>query len=137
MSVPAPEDDRGVYGISVAADLVGMGVQNLRLYEARGLLEPERTDGGTRRYSANDLDRLRRIGDLLHAGLNLAGISMVLELEGENAQLRQGLEAPDWPAVMTTNSAPRSRKPTGSNQNSKPTPGLAATRSGQSTQPRT
>ncbi|WP_299442552.1 MerR family transcriptional regulator [uncultured Phycicoccus sp.] len=88
MTVPVPDGDRGVYGISVAADLVGMGVQNLRLYEARGLLEPQRTDGGTRRYSANDLDRLRRIGDLLEAGLNLAGIGMVLHLEAENARLR-------------------------------------------------
>jgi MerR family transcriptional regulator, heat shock protein HspR len=77
-----------VYGISVAAELVGMGVQNLRSYEARGLLEPERTPGGTRRYSADDLDRLRRIGDLLDAGLNLAGISMVLDLEIENRELR-------------------------------------------------
>ena len=50
--MPAPDGDRGVYGISVAAELVGMGMQNLRLYEARGLLEPARTDGGTRRYSA-------------------------------------------------------------------------------------
>ena len=73
-----PDPQHGVYGISVAAELVGMGVQNLRAYEARGLLEPERTDGGTRRYSADDLQRLRRIGDLLDAGLNLAGISMVL-----------------------------------------------------------
>src|SRR3954452_20542557 len=83
-----PDPQQGVYGISVAAELVGMGVQNLRAYEARGLLEPERTDGGTRRYSADDLDRLRRIGDLLDAGLNLAGISMVLELETQNSELR-------------------------------------------------
>lgn len=89
MALPAPDGGRGVYGISVAADLVGMGAQNLRLYEARGLIEPERTDGGTRRYSANDLDRLRRIGDLLDAGLNLAGIGMVLHLEAENARLRK------------------------------------------------
>ena len=75
-----PDPQHGVYGISVAAELVGMGVQNLRAYEARGLLEPERTDGGTRRYSADDLERLRRIGDLLDAGLNLAGIRMVLDL---------------------------------------------------------
>ena len=88
MAVPAPDGAQGVYGISVAADLVGMGVQNLRLYEARGLLEPGRTAGGTRRYSANDLDRLRRIGDLLSDGLNLAGIGMVLDLEAENARLR-------------------------------------------------
>lgn len=85
----APDADRGVYGISVAAELVGTGVQNLRLYEARGLLEPERTDGGTRRYSANDLERLRRIGELLEAGLNLAGIGMVLDLEIENERLRR------------------------------------------------
>jgi MerR family transcriptional regulator/heat shock protein HspR len=83
-----PDPQQGVYGISVAAELVGMGVQNLRAYEARGLLEPERTDGGTRRYSADDLDRLRRIGDLLDAGLNLAGISMVLDLETQNSELR-------------------------------------------------
>ena len=83
-----PDAARGVYGISVAADLVGMGVQNLRAYEARGLLEPGRTEGGTRRYSANDLDRLRRIGDLLDAGLNLAGIAMVMDLQDENSHLR-------------------------------------------------
>jgi DNA-binding transcriptional MerR regulator len=83
-----PDPQHGVYGISVAAELVGMGVQNLRAYEARGLLEPERTDGGTRRYSAADLERLRRIGDLLDAGLNLAGIGMVLDLENQNSELR-------------------------------------------------
>jgi DNA-binding transcriptional MerR regulator len=83
-----PDADHGVYGITTAAELVGMGVQNLRLYEARGLLDPDRTQGGTRRYSARDLDRLRRIGDLLDAGLNLAGIGMVLGLETENARLR-------------------------------------------------
>jgi len=94
VTLPAPDGDRGVYGISVAADLVGMGVQNLRLYEARGLLQPERTDGGTRRYSANDLARLRRIADLLDAGLNLAGIGMVLDLEGQNARLREEQELP-------------------------------------------
>jgi MerR family transcriptional regulator/heat shock protein HspR len=88
MAAPRPDADRGVYGISVAADLVGMGVQTLRLYEARGLLEPSRSDGGTRRYSANDLDRLRHIGDLVEAGVNLAGVSMVLGLETENARLR-------------------------------------------------
>lgn len=86
--VSRPDPQQGVYGISVAAELVGMGVQNLRAYEARGLLEPERTDGGTRRYSADDLVRLRRIGDLLNAGLNLAGISMVLDLETQNSELR-------------------------------------------------
>lgn len=83
-----PEADQGVYGISVAAELVGMSVQSLRLYEARDLLEPGRTAGGTRRYSANDVRRLQRIGELREAGLNLAGVAMVLDLEAENAELR-------------------------------------------------
>jgi DNA-binding transcriptional MerR regulator len=79
---------RGVFGISVAAELIGMDPQSLRLYEDRGLLEPARTAGGTRRYSHDDLDRLRRIGALLAAGLNLAGIAMVLDLEADNDRLR-------------------------------------------------
>ena len=93
MSRPSDDPTRGVYGISVAAELVGTGVQNLRAYERHGLLEPDRTEGGTRRYSAEDLDRLRRIGDLLAAGLNLAGIALVLDLEADNAQLRADLDA--------------------------------------------
>jgi DNA-binding transcriptional MerR regulator len=90
-----PDPGLGVYGISVAADLVGMAPQTLRLYEDRGLLDPARTAGGTRRYSQDDLDRLRRIGELLGAGLNLAGVaavlgleSDVLGLESDNARLR-------------------------------------------------
>lgn len=108
MGVPRPDSERGVYGISVAAELVGMGVQNLRLYEARGLLEPDRTDGGTRRYSADDLDRLRRIGDLLEAGLNLVGIGMVLDLEAQNTELRAEKEVQRW---LKTASIPASRSP--------------------------
>lgn len=88
MTGAQPDAARGVYGITVAAELVGTGVQNLRAYEAHGLLKPTRTQGGTRRYSANDLDRLRRIGELLKAGLNLAGIAMVLDLQDENTRLR-------------------------------------------------
>lgn len=83
------DPDQGVYGISVAAELVEMGAQTLRQYEARGLLEPNRTAGGTRRYSPNDLDRLRRIAGLLDAGLNLAGIGMVLDLERRNHDLTE------------------------------------------------
>jgi MerR family transcriptional regulator/heat shock protein HspR len=109
MNLPGPDVERGVYGISVAAELVGMGVQTLRLYEARGLLEPERTEGGTRRYSANDLDQLRRIGDLLADGLNLAGIAMVLDLEKQNAQLRAENEDQRWlrTAPVTARRSPR------------------------------
>jgi len=94
-----------------------MGTQNLRLYEARGLLEPERTDGGTRRYSANDLDRLRRIGDLLDAGLNLAGIAMVIDLQDENSRLRAEKEEQQW---LKTASIPASRSPKRTSSNSKP-----------------
>ena len=89
---PGPDPTRGVYGISVAADLVGTGVQNLRVYERRGLVEPQRTDGGTRLYSDADIERLRRIALLLTEGLNLAGIAMVLDLEADNARLRRRID---------------------------------------------
>ena len=82
---------RGVYAISVAAELVGIDPQSLRLYERRGLLEPARSEGGTRRYSGNDIDRLHRICQLVQAGLNLAGIALVLDLEADNARLRARL----------------------------------------------
>ncbi len=84
----------GVYGITTASDLVGTGVQNLRLYERRGLIKPDRTAGGTRRYSDDDLSLLRRIGVLLDEGLNLAGIAMVLELEEANRRLDGELSHP-------------------------------------------
>jgi DNA-binding transcriptional MerR regulator len=77
-----------LYAISVAAELSGTAIQNLRVYERRGLVSPDRTDGGTRRYSEDDIERLVRIRELLDAGLNLAGIDRVLELEDEVAQLR-------------------------------------------------
>ena len=87
-----PDPTRPVYGISVAAELAGMEQQSLRLYESRGLLEPARTPGGTRRYSADDVDRLRRIGSLLAEGVNLAGIAQVLALEAANDDLREQLD---------------------------------------------
>jgi MerR family transcriptional regulator, heat shock protein HspR len=83
----APAPDHGVYGISVAAELSGVAVQSLRLYERYGLLTPARSDGGTRRYSADDLARLRRISALVDAGINLAGIARILELEDDNTAL--------------------------------------------------
>lgn len=82
---------RGIYGITVAADLVGTGVQNLRSYERRGLVDPQRTPGGTRLYSDDDVRRLIRVTQLLAAGLNLAGVAMVLDLEADNAALRDQL----------------------------------------------
>jgi MerR family transcriptional regulator/heat shock protein HspR len=83
--------ERGVYVISVAAELAGVHPQTLRIYERRGLLDPARTGGGSRRYSQRDIDRLRRIHELTEAGLNLAGVKAVMELEEENARLRRQL----------------------------------------------
>jgi DNA-binding transcriptional MerR regulator len=82
-----PRSARGVYGISVTSELSGLDPQSLRLYERRGLLTPTRTDGGTRRYSEDDLTRLARITDLIAQGVNLAGIAHILELEHRNTQL--------------------------------------------------
>lgn len=84
-----------VYVISVAAEMVGTGVQNLRAYERAGLVTPGRTTGGTRLYSSADIERLQRVAALLQAGLNLAGIALVLELEEENAGLRRRLARRD------------------------------------------
>lgn len=78
----------GVYGITVAAELAGLGEQTLRLYERKGLLTPARTAGGTRRYSDHDVSVLRRVVELLADGLNLAGARRVLDLEAANALLR-------------------------------------------------
>jgi DNA-binding transcriptional MerR regulator len=80
--------DRGVYGITVAAELAGVGIQTLRLYERSGILTPDRTAGGTRRYSDDDIDVLRRVADILADGLNIAGARRVLELEDANRALR-------------------------------------------------
>ena len=88
-------DDHGVYAISVAASMVSMEIQNLRVYERRGLLSPDRTAGGTRLYSADDVARLERIRDLLADGLNLAGVARVLDLEDEVDRLRARLDEPD------------------------------------------
>jgi MerR family transcriptional regulator/heat shock protein HspR len=72
---------RAVYVISVAAELAGVHPQTLRIYERRGLIDPARTVGGSRRYSERDIQRLRRIQDLTNAGLNLEGVRRVIELE--------------------------------------------------------
>jgi MerR family transcriptional regulator, heat shock protein HspR len=84
--------DRALYGISVAAELTGVNPQMLRAYESRGLLEPHRTEGGTRRYSGRDLDRINQIKQLLASGLNLAGIRHVLALEAETQRLRAEID---------------------------------------------
>jgi MerR family transcriptional regulator, heat shock protein HspR len=84
---------RGVYGISVTSELSGVGPQTLRLYERRGLLAPSRTDGGTRRYSDDDLERLARITELVEQSINLAGIARILDLETRNNQLQSDYTA--------------------------------------------
>ena len=84
---PVSRAARGVYGISVASELSGFDPQTLRLYERRGLVTPARTDGGTRRYSDDDLDRLARISELVGAGVNIAGILQILNLEHRNTEL--------------------------------------------------
>ena len=84
----ASDSERGVYVISVAAELAGVHPQTLRIYERRGLLDPARTGGGSRRYSQRDIERLRRIHELTSAGLNLAGVKAVMELEDEVTRLR-------------------------------------------------
>ncbi|MFV1359679.1 MerR family transcriptional regulator [Mycolicibacterium fortuitum] len=77
----------GVYGISVAAELSGIGPQTLRLYERIGLLTPARTAGGTRRYSDDDIERLGRITELADQGINLVGIGQILSLQDKNIEL--------------------------------------------------
>ncbi|HVD65275.1 MAG TPA: helix-turn-helix transcriptional regulator [Gaiellaceae bacterium] len=86
-------DDRPRYMISVAADLVGMHPQTLRIYETKGLVRPRRTPGNTRLYSEADLERLRLIQRLTtELGLNLAGVETVIRLEDELKQVRRRLE---------------------------------------------
>jgi MerR family transcriptional regulator/heat shock protein HspR len=82
---------QAVYVISVAAELAGMHPQTLRIYERRGLVQPARTQGGNRRYSDADIERLQRISDLAEQGMNLEGIRRVMELEIENQRLRNEL----------------------------------------------
>jgi MerR family transcriptional regulator, heat shock protein HspR len=87
-----PDRERGVYMISVAAQLAGMHPQTLRIYEARGLITPKRSPKNTRLYSQEDVERLRRIQELTsELGMNLAGVEKVFEMEGELARMRRRL----------------------------------------------
>lgn len=81
----------GVYVISVASELAGVHPQTLRIYERKGLLDPARTSGGSRRYSDADINRLRRISALTDAGVNLEGVRRILDLEDEANRLRREL----------------------------------------------
>ena len=84
--------EEAVYIISVAAELAGMHPQTLRIYERKGLIEPYRTPGGTRRYSDEDLDRLSLIQELTTAGVNLEGVRRILRLREENVRLRSQVD---------------------------------------------
>ncbi|HEV3473385.1 MAG TPA: MerR family transcriptional regulator [Actinomycetota bacterium] len=86
-------DDRAIYIISVAAELAGVHPQTLRVYERKGLVQPSRTSGNTRRYSDKDIDRLRRIQELTNEGVNLAGVTRIMELENQLERARSRYEA--------------------------------------------
>lgn len=88
----ANDPDQPIYVISIAAELAGVHPQTLRVYERKGLLEPQRTSGNSRRYSERDIELLRRIQELTNEGLNLAGVMKVMELEEEMERLRQDLQ---------------------------------------------
>lgn len=86
------ESRRAVFVISVAAELAGMHPQTLRIYERKGLIDPFRTPGGTRRYSQEDIERLQLIQDLTSQGLNLEGVRRVLALQEENKRLKRKVD---------------------------------------------
>ena len=85
-------DERAIFIISVAAELAGVHPQTLRVYERKGLVQPSRTQGNTRRYSQRDIDRLRRIQELTNEGINLAGVLRIMELEREMEKLQMSHE---------------------------------------------
>jgi MerR family transcriptional regulator/heat shock protein HspR len=95
------ETDRGVFMISVAAELANMHPQTLRMYEARGLIEPQRSPKGTRLYSQEDVQRLRRIQEMTaELGLNLAGVERVLSLEQEIESMQARIEEIELEALQ-------------------------------------
>jgi MerR family transcriptional regulator/heat shock protein HspR len=113
----ASRSARGVYGISVASELSGIGPQTLRLYERWGLINPSRTAGGTRRYSDDDIAQLRRISELVNQGVNLAGIAHILDLQSQNTRLESDntrLEVRN--AQLEANHPPQARPDSASHQ---------------------
>lgn len=90
----AHADDRrqGLFAISVAAELTGLHPQTIRIYEREGLVRPARSEGGTRRYSRDDIDRLNQVAALMATGLNIEGVRQVLVLQHENRRLRNQVD---------------------------------------------
>ena len=103
-------EERAIYIISVAAELAGVHPQTLRVYERKGLVQPSRTSGNTRRYSQRDIDRLRRIQELTNEGINLAGVLRVMELEDQIDQLRSVIEGRDHMALIPLRDVRRIRR---------------------------
>lgn len=103
----AAPSQRAVFVISVAAELAGMHPQTLRIYERKGLIDPYRTPGGTRRYSQEDIDRLALIQEMTEQGLNLAGVQKVMELQHEIARLQGKVEALEEQLEKTREAAAR------------------------------
>lgn len=100
-----PHDTRALYVISVAAELAGVHPQTLRIYERKGLIAPARTSGRSRRYSEHDIERLRRIQDLTTAGVGLAGVERILELEARLAAARERIRELEAEAEATRRAA--------------------------------
>jgi MerR family transcriptional regulator/heat shock protein HspR len=90
---PGPRDERALYVISVAAELAGVHPQTLRIYERKGLVEPQRTVGRSRRYSDRDIHRLQRIQELTNEGVSLAGVKRIIALEEQLDSAREEIEA--------------------------------------------
>ena len=86
-------ESEALYVISIAAELAGVHPQTLRVYERKGLVQPHRTEGNTRRYSEDDITRLRKIQELTQEGVNLAGVMKIMDLENEMRSLRDAYEA--------------------------------------------
>ena len=103
-------DERAIFIISVAAELAGVHPQTLRVYERKGLVQPSRTSGNTRRYSQRDIDRLRRIQELTNEGINLAGVLRIMELEVVIDQLRSVVEGRDHMALVPVRDVRRARR---------------------------
>jgi MerR family transcriptional regulator/heat shock protein HspR len=92
VTAPWDEPSRGLFSISVAAELTGLHPQTLRIYEREGLVDPARSAGGTRRYSPDDIERLQRITQLMAAGLNIAGVRQVLAMQEETRRLQAEID---------------------------------------------
>lgn len=105
------KEAEAVYVISVAASLSGMHPQTLRIYERRGLIEPFRTPGGTRRYSEADLQRLALIAEMTGAGVNLEGVKRILQMDAENAALRAEVRRLRRKLAQSEQSARPARQP--------------------------